>query len=354
MLTKFWESLGSNVAERWLEYIFGPVFFFWAGGFGLYVWKTGWQSVLNVIQALTPFQQGSWIILGLIILVFSSVFMRAIRFPILRLIEGYWPGPFRSLSAKIAAWRRPHYEKQYEELRRLASEDPESLDPGQRDKLIWLDMWAHWQPVRADDLLPTALGNILRARERSPERKYGLDAIVCWPRLWVLLPEHVRMDLANARASLDRLVEFLFLGLLFSLWSIWATRWALAISLVWMIVTYRLALQAAMIYGDLLETAFDLHRFSLYDAIGLRRPKDNQEEKALGKALTEYLWRGTLPGKLIYQSKPEDETTVSTPEGVTENRTANAVSSPASIFGQSATASGDIAGLQDRENYPPG
>jgi hypothetical protein len=305
MLTKFWESLGSNLAERWLEYIFGPAFLFWAGGLGLIAWQTGWQTVLNTAQALTPFQQGSWIILGLLVLVFSSVFMQAIRFPILRLLEGYWSWPFRSLSARIVDWRRPRYEKQYDELRRLASEDSESLDPGQRDKLIWLDMWAHWQPVRTDDLLPTSLGNILRARERSPGRKYGLDAIVCWPRLWVLLPEHVRTDLANARSSLDRLAELWFWGLLFSFWAFWTTPWAVAISLVWMAVTYWLALQAAMTYGDLLETAFDLHRFSLYDAMGWPRPKNSQEEKALGAQLTEYLWRGTLPRKLTYRSKPE-------------------------------------------------
>lgn len=303
MLTKFWESIGSNLAERWLEYIFGPAFLFWAGGLGLYIWQAGWQTVLDPVEALTPFQQGSLLLLALLVLGLSSVFMQAMRFPVLRVLEGYWPGPFRWLSTKIAAWRRPRYEKQYEELRSLASEDPDNLDPGQRDKLTWLDMWAHWQPVRTDDLLPTALGNILRARERSPGRKYGLDAIVCWPRLWALLPEHARTDLSNARASLDRLVELWFWGLLFALWTFWSTPWALAISLVWMAVSYWLALQAAMTYGDLLETAFDLYRFSLYEALGWACPKSSQEERTLGRQLTEYLWRGTLPEHVTYPGK---------------------------------------------------
>ena len=30
MLDKFWENIGTNVAERWIEYIFGPAFLFWA------------------------------------------------------------------------------------------------------------------------------------------------------------------------------------------------------------------------------------------------------------------------------------------------------------------------------------
>lgn len=302
MLNKFWESIGSNVAERWLEYIFGPAFLFWAGGFGLYAWQTGWQTIVTESRVLAPLQQGIWIILALLVIIFSSLLMQALRHPILRLLEGYWPWPFRSLSARIVSLRRPYYQKQYDELRRLASEDPESLASAQHDRLIWLDIWAHWQPVRTNDLLPTALGNILRSRERSPLRKYGLDAIVCWPRLWSLLPAHVRTDLASARSSLDRLAELWFWGLFFLLWA-FLTPWALIIGLLWMIISYGLALQAAMAYGDLLETAFDLHRFALYDAMGWPRPKNSQEEKTLGMQLTEYLWRGTLPGKFKYQSR---------------------------------------------------
>jgi hypothetical protein len=305
MLDKFWESIGSDLAERWLEYIFGPAFLFWAGGFGLYAWQTGWQVILKEAQAQTQFQQGSWIVLALFVLAFSSVLMQAIRFPILRLLEGYWPWPFNYLGLGIVALRKPHFQKNYDELRHLkASEDKGKLDAGQREKLIRLDVWAHWHPAKSNDLLPTALGNILRSRERSPERKYGLDAVVCWPRLWPLLPENVRSDLANARSSLDRLVELWFWGLLFLLWAFW-TPWAVVIGLLWMIVTYGMALQAAMAYGDLLEAAFDLHRLSLYDILTWSKPKNSAEEKLLGTQLTEFLWRGTLPESLTHQAKEE-------------------------------------------------
>jgi hypothetical protein len=105
MLNKFWESIGSHLADRWLEYIFGPAFLFWAGGLGLYAWKTGWSQVLKDIQALTPFHQGSWIVLALFALIFSSVLIQAIRFPILRFLEGYWPWPFNYLGLGIVALR---------------------------------------------------------------------------------------------------------------------------------------------------------------------------------------------------------------------------------------------------------
>ena len=77
MLSKFWGSIGSDLAERWIEYIFGPAFLFWAGGFGIYVWQTGWQEVFTDMQALTPVQQGAILILVLLILVFSSVALNA-------------------------------------------------------------------------------------------------------------------------------------------------------------------------------------------------------------------------------------------------------------------------------------
>ena len=306
MLDKFWESIGSNLAERWLEYIFGPAFLFWAGGLGLYAWRTGWQATLKEAQALTQFQQGSWLVLALLVLVFSSVLMQAIRFPILRLLEGYWPWPFNYLGLGIVALQKRSSQKKIAELRDLLKtlEDAGKLDVGQREKLTQLEMWAHSRPAKSNDLLPTALGNILRARERSPERKYGLDAIVCWPRLWPLLPENLRTDLANARSTLDHLVELWFWGLLFVLWVFW-TPWAVAIGLLWMLMTYGMALQAVMAYGDLLETAFDLHRLSLYDALGWPRPTNSEEDKVLGAQMTEFLWRGTLPGPITYQSKKE-------------------------------------------------
>jgi hypothetical protein len=305
MLDKFWESIGSNLANRWLDYIFGPAFLFWVGGFGLYVWQTGWQQVLMEAQSLNQLQQGGWIVLSLSVLIFSSVLLQAIRFPILRLLEGYWIWPFSYLSTWIVALRKPSYQKKYAELRDLmkASEDKESFDTRQREELIRLENWAHWHPVKSKDLLPTELGNILRARERSPERKYGLDAVICWPRLWPLLHENMRTDLANARSSLDHLVELWFCGLLFLLWTFWTSWIALIIGSLWMIVTYVMARQAAMAYGDLLETAFDLQRLSLYDAIGWPRPTNSEEEKILGTQMTEFLWRGTLPESFTYEGK---------------------------------------------------
>jgi len=297
MLDKFWGSIASDLAKRWLDYLFGPAFLFWGSGLGLYLWRTGLQENLATLQTLTPVQQGIGIFVGLLILIFSSALLQAIRFPILRLLEGYWFWPLSYLGQGIIVLRTRSFQKNYNELRRLKNlETKGDLDAKQHERIIQLDIWAHWNPSKANDLLPTNLGNVLRSRERSPERKFGLDAVVSWPRLWPLLPSNVREDLTNARASLDYLVELWFWGLLFLLWASW-TPWVILVSLLWMTISYGMALQAAMTYGDLLESTFDLYRLLLYDAIKWPRPANLEDEKAAGKQLTEFLWRGTLPAK---------------------------------------------------------
>ncbi|MEW6180995.1 MAG: hypothetical protein AB1522_13830 [Chloroflexota bacterium] len=77
--------------------------------------------------------------------------------------------------------------------------------------------------------------------------------------------------------------------------------------LVWMGFAYYQAYLAAAPYGDLIETAFDLYRFRLYDALGWARPPDSASEKAHGKALSEFLWRSTLKEPIRYPEKPGDE-----------------------------------------------
>jgi hypothetical protein len=54
-----------------------------------------------------------------------------------------------------------------------------------------------------DRLLPTALGNILRAGEDITTDRYGLDAVVVWPRLYPLLPKELKSILNDLRNQLD-------------------------------------------------------------------------------------------------------------------------------------------------------
>lgn len=58
-------------------------------------------------------------------------------------------------------------------------------------------------PAHANRLMPTRLGNVLRAAESGVEDKYGIDPVPCWPALWLVLPDETRTEVTAARASLD-------------------------------------------------------------------------------------------------------------------------------------------------------
>jgi hypothetical protein len=163
MLSKFWESIGSNLAKRWIEYIFGPAFLFWAGGFGIFIWKTGWQETLTKLQNLTKIQQGVGILFFLLLLVFSSLILSALRFPILRILEGYWPWPFHYLGLGVVELRKKFFKKKYERLRKLKAKE-EELSLKEQQKLTELDTWAHWRPAQAEALLPTTAARKLTHR----------------------------------------------------------------------------------------------------------------------------------------------------------------------------------------------
>ncbi len=55
-----------------------------------------------------------------------------------------------------------------------------------RDELI---KHGYEVPVKEGKILPTRLGNVLRASENYPNRRYGLDGVDMWPRLVAILPD---------------------------------------------------------------------------------------------------------------------------------------------------------------------
>ena len=60
------------------------------------------------------------------------------------------------------------------------------------------------------------------AAETWPTDKYGLDAPKCWPRLWLVLPDTARKEVAGARSSLDQGAAVWLWGAAFIVWTPWA------------------------------------------------------------------------------------------------------------------------------------
>ncbi len=294
MLTRFIEGVGAHLAERWMATVFAPAFVFWGYGLAVWIGHIGWTQASNQIQQVS--EPGWWAVLigGLFVVLLSSLIGQSLVLPVLRLLEGY------HLPAFLRAPLVQHHRRRLNRLRHrydtiAESEVDHPLTRKQREELTHLEQQLHALPTLPDDLMPTRLGNILRAAERRPANKYGLDTIICWPRLWLLLPDTARQELGAARATLDTEVRVLIWGSLLLVWSVWSW-WSLLITLLVAVLVvgfaYRRALVAASVYGDLLEATFDLYRLGLYDGLSLPRPAGPAEEVAHGQRLTQYLYRG--------------------------------------------------------------
>jgi hypothetical protein len=220
----------------------------------------------------------------------SGLVGRGAALPVVRFAEGYWPDRFdRVCDWLIArAERRTAAEKhRLNELR----ESFDSLTPRELREYAKLDELLEISTPKHDPL-PTKLGNVLRAAENQPADRYGLNTLVCWPRLWLVLPESTKQELTGTRNGLDRAAIIAFWGGVGLVWTAW-TWLAIPIALITVHFAYASMLRAAATYGDLLVAAFDVHRRSLYNGLRWPLPSDPASELATGHEITQYLWRGS-------------------------------------------------------------
>jgi hypothetical protein len=351
MLSAFWSGLGGEFAKQWVARVLTPAFAFWAGGLAAVWWHShrlavsarGWSHELSVTAAwlrqLPGLAQGLVVVAGLILVAVSALAAERLTQPLLRFLEGYGWRP-RWLRDRLIGYRRGRYRhwdarvaalatrqrlgiltpEEFFELEGLEKADP-APDPGRLRELrqrraTGLDARStgelgrgravlHAMP-RQDALgMPTRLGDILRAAERRPADKYGLDAIACWPALWLLLPAEVKTELVQARSALDNAARTWLWGALFVVWTPW-TWLAVPVAIVVPAVAYCIGiLTAATAFGQLTVTAFDLYRFRLYDSLRLPRPSSPALERNRdGSRVTRLLWVGLDEPGLQYVDPP--------------------------------------------------
>jgi len=171
-----------------------------------------------------------------------------------------------------------------------------------------------WPPT-ASGLLPTRIGNVVRASDWYPRSRYNLNGIYVYPRISTMLNEAEREIDADARTDLSFFLNIALLTVLVGVYvladSLWHGWWnsvdlipAVAIPPVVYIAATRAARGAADRWGAGVRTSFDMHRLDLYDQVGLRRPCTHEEEHEIGAALNRLLVYGrVLPNHL--RAKPE-------------------------------------------------
>lgn len=305
MLTKFAEGLGGKLAESWMSNILTPAFVFWAGGLAALAEAHGWGPLFAWFGALTPMLQGGLLVVGLLVVAASGAVVQQFDMTVLRLFEGYWPVWLRPLQNRLVRRYDEAIEKAERRFQELAlKEGSPALDDDEKQELLALDWRLMHEPPRGLRM-PTRFGNVLRAAESRPQIKYGLDSVICWPRLWLVLPESVRAELNGARAALNNAARLSLWGALFLVWTVWSW-WAAPVGVLTALLAYRWMLSSAEVYGRLVESTFDLFRTSLYKSLRWPLPNHPGEEQQRGTALTAYLWRGSDQRIVEFLPPPAD------------------------------------------------
>lgn len=124
-------------------------------------------------------------------------------------------------------------------------------------------------PVRAYlTQRPTWMGDRVRLIEARVRAQYRFGATLVWPRIWLLLPDHVQAPIGNARTRFDDAAVLLGWAVLYVLLGVCWWPAALA-GLVAALTAVRRARVALDEFGTLVESAIDLHWRALATALGI-------------------------------------------------------------------------------------
>jgi hypothetical protein len=228
-----------------------------------------------------------------------AVSLQPLQFRLVQLMEGYWPSWFPAFLAQFGVWVENRRRERL--LDRLTS--PTDLKSGTAtivadERAQTAESQLRQRFPSKDRLLPTALGNALRASEDSVGQRYGLQSVVIWPRLFHLLPERVRSGMDDEVTQLDVSVRLAFTWTLAGVTGsivLLDDVSALVKNPLWIIVvlaifilarlSYQSAVESAIAQGVDLEVAIDLYRARVIDAMRLYPTESLEAERQVFREL---------------------------------------------------------------------
>ncbi|BFP53649.1 hypothetical protein SCMC78_34560 [Streptomyces sp. CMC78] len=193
-----------------------------------------------------------------------------------------------------AAWlleaRRRRWDGATRRLRgailQAAERDAQGADAGRADALALRrrrqrDRLGPARPVR-----PTRIGDRYARTAERVRRVNGLDDLaLVWPRLWTVLPDPLRTEIAAARVGTSDAARLFGWGTLYLALSVCWWPAALLGTAIFAVATVR-ARSTSENLSALIETAVDLHSADLSERLGLPAASS---QVAAGQAITDQL-----------------------------------------------------------------
>jgi hypothetical protein len=300
-MDKFWDKIEEGLAGEFNLRALSPALFFWGTGFLLWGLTRGWDQISDFLTNINV-TVGVILAIGLLFLLEISTWVSDwLKLPVLQFLEGYWRRwPFKIIRERLTERIDKELQPKRMRLDQLALKEDHELSKEEKKELSRLEAETNRYPEGKEYLLPTQLGNLLRASEQYPYRVYGLEILTIFPRLWLILPENAQKEVSEARAHMDNQVKMIILGFALFLWAFLAW-WIIPIGILIAVWGYRRAVGTAETYGLLMRTTFDLYRFDLYKQLHLDLPKSPAEDIEFGIRVTQALARGLKPKEIVFK-----------------------------------------------------
>jgi hypothetical protein len=235
-----------------------------------------------------------------------AVVLQPFQIAVVQLLEGYWVASPLKRGSTLAT-RAFEFGVEVQRRRSLALKmvrvtDPQRLSPVQDG---WIKEELGSYPDQ-DDMLPTRLGNVLRAAEIRAGGRYGLDSILAFPRLYPQLSDRLATAWEDQTDQLDTAAHLCVTFLLATVLSGallaprgWDGYWLLIPVATGMLawISYRATIAAAKLQGVMMMAAFDLHRFDMLSQLRHPLPQDPRTEFEANERLSTFLREATAKSR---------------------------------------------------------
>ena len=279
-----------------------------------------------------------------------SYLLYAFNAPLIRLIEGY-PFRFEWLGQILSRCQQAKYRHYYSEMHNAQEKIDEiviqqnrlvsrynllsSEDKTNHKDYSRLEQWKKgWQALRnaanqilyyhylypagnEADIVPTLLGNTIASFEKYAYDRYGINAVIMWPRLVPILQDQGFVPFVeNEKTVFDFLLNLAFLILLLAIEVCLVTSIynplkggliSIGLGLVAFLL-YKASVVGALNWGGTIEVAFDMYRGHLREALRLKEPTSLEQEQNDWRDLSKFYVDGVPFGRFSYTEKSEIET----------------------------------------------
>jgi hypothetical protein len=256
-----------------------------------------------------------------------------------QLYEGYKFPRFVSELMRFYFRQRLHrksleiYEARRRQFKKRQRAHGRNLKEPRELALVEIENVGTYSPIDEADLLPTRLGNVLKASECYAEERYKLNSLVVFPKLLHVFPQHFINELEDKNNRFIFLIHSSFLAYLIGIPALlvglfnnlfapfcnnaFTPKWIIntfcqngfisrgfsvlspdeyiVVGLVFVgsgYLLYRVGVDAAREFALHIRAGFDLYRFDLLRQLNHRLPTTLNDEKKIWELLSEYFVAG--------------------------------------------------------------